>query len=131
MGLFTPFKRHADAFTYTPRFFDPEKERREQRRRELTGRDSASDSAPYQPGQYVRTMREARKASSADRRGSGTPKMVILGFVVIGAMAAYMLYPRIVEAFSEARRGHDARPSTEEFDPYAPITIVPNDYSEE
>ena len=29
---FTPFKRHANKFNYIPRYYDPEKEAREQRR---------------------------------------------------------------------------------------------------
>ena len=27
MGLFSPYKRHANPFNYIPRYFDPEKER--------------------------------------------------------------------------------------------------------
>ena len=34
---FTPFKRHANKFNYIPRYYDPEKEAREQRRAELRG----------------------------------------------------------------------------------------------
>lgn len=29
---FTPFKKHANKFNYIPRYYDPEKEAREQRR---------------------------------------------------------------------------------------------------
>ena len=32
---FTPFKKHANKFNYIPRYYDPEKEAREQRRAEL------------------------------------------------------------------------------------------------
>ena len=34
MGWFTPYKRRANEFNYTPRFYDPVKEAREQRRAE-------------------------------------------------------------------------------------------------
>ena len=34
---FTPFKRHPNKFNYIPRYYDPEKEAREQRRAELRG----------------------------------------------------------------------------------------------
>ena len=37
---FSPFKKHANKFNYTPRYYDPEKEAREQRRAELYGRRS-------------------------------------------------------------------------------------------
>ena len=37
MGLFTPVKKHPNRFNYTPRYYDPVKEAREQRRRELRG----------------------------------------------------------------------------------------------
>ena len=35
---FTPFKKHANRFQYTPRYYDPQKEAREQRRAVLSGR---------------------------------------------------------------------------------------------
>ena len=42
---FTPFKRHPNKFNYIPRYYDPEKEAREQRRAELRGEraEGASD----------------------------------------------------------------------------------------
>ena len=62
MGLFTPVKKHANKFRYIPRYYDPEKERREQRRKELCG-VSSDDDGEYTPGKYIRTQREARKAA--------------------------------------------------------------------
>lgn len=131
MGLFTPYKRHANPFTYVPRFFDPEKERREQRRRELTGCTSEDTEENYTPGKYIRSVREAREEKGV--RKGGTPKMMILAAVVLLAMCVYMLYPRIVAAFSKAHRSvvQEQLDEYKEFDPYAPITIVPNDYKEE
>ena len=41
---FTPFKKHANKFNYIPRYYDPEKEAREQRRAELRG-ERAGDEA--------------------------------------------------------------------------------------
>ena len=46
----------------------------------------------------------------------------------------YLLYPKLADVF--LRAGSPAAPvrteqAAEEFDPYAPITVVPNDYQEE
>ncbi|MBR0339809.1 MAG: hypothetical protein IIX40_06390 [Alistipes sp.] len=134
MGLFTPVKRHANAFRYTPRYYDPEKERREQRRRELCG-TSSQDEGEYTPGQYIRTQRDARRASRVDsgKRGGKMPSMMLLMLLVILLLAGYMLVPRIVESFNTARTTPEERQQQEyeEFNPYTPITIVPNDYKEE
>lgn len=134
MGLFTPVKRHANAFRYTPRYYDPEKERREQRRRELYG-TSSQDDGEYTPGQYIRTQRDARRASRVDsgKRGGKMPSMMLLMLLAILLLGAYLLVPRIVESFSTARTTPEERQQQEyeEFNPYTPITIVPNDYKEE
>ncbi|MBQ4280245.1 MAG: hypothetical protein IJC16_09880 [Rikenellaceae bacterium] len=52
------FRRKPRTFEYKPRHFDPEAERREERRRELLGDDytapgPAGDTG-YKPGDYVR-----------------------------------------------------------------------------
>ena len=134
MGLFTPVKRHANAFRYTPRYYDPEKERREQRRRELYG-TSSQDDGEYTPGQYIRTQRDARRASRVDsgKRGGKMPSMMLLAILVVLLLLGYMLVPRIVESFTTARTTPEERQQHEyeEFNPYTPITIVPNDYKEE
>ena len=59
---FTPFKRHANKFNYIPRYYDPEKEAREQRRAELRGERAEDGDREYRPGQYIRTQRDARAA---------------------------------------------------------------------
>lgn len=59
---FTPFKKHANKFNYIPRYYDPEKEAREQRRAELRGERAEDAGREYRPGQYIRTQREARAA---------------------------------------------------------------------
>ena len=55
MGLFTPVKKHPNRFNYIPRYYDPVKEAREQRRRELRGErgediDTAVAQGEYKPG---------------------------------------------------------------------------------
>ena len=134
MGLFSPVKKHANKFRYIPRYYDPEKERREQRRRELHGTSSEQEGAEYQPGQYIRTQRDARRAAKSNNEGGRKmPSMLFLMLLAVLVIIVYMLYPRIVEAFSSARTSPDeqAQREIEEFNPYTPITIVPNDYKEE
>ena len=133
MGLFSPVKRHANKFRYIPRYYDPEKERREQRRKELHGTSSELDSAEYQPGQYIRTQREARRLSQAERpqrRGSSIMLWVVLAALLV---LGYIFLPRIVEKFTKASAPQTTQEQLEieEFNPYTRITIVPNDYKEE
>ncbi|MBQ1224855.1 MAG: hypothetical protein IIX82_02725 [Alistipes sp.] len=133
MGLFSPVKKHANKFRYIPRYYDPEKERREQRRKELHGTSSELDSAEYQPGQYIRTQREARRLSQAERpqrRGSSIMLWVALAALLV---LGYIFLPRIVEKFTKtsAPQTTQEQLEIEEFNPYAPITIVPNNYKEE
>ena len=59
---FSPFKKHANKFNYIPRYYDPEEERRAQRRAELLGESPEHAKHEYVPGQYVRTARTARAA---------------------------------------------------------------------
>ena len=133
MGLFTPVKKHANKFRYIPRYYDPEKERREQRRRELHGTSSQDDGQEYQPGQYIRTQREARRVAQSNKDERKMPSMAIMMLLAVAVIIIYMLYPRIMEAFTAARTTLEERmqQEIEEFNPYTPITIVPNDYKEE
>ncbi len=144
MGIFTPFKRHAKKFNYIPRYYDPAKEAREQRRAELRGvrsddKEQGKDKGEYKPGKYIRTQRAARserlKDSGSDRKSKLW--MTVLGIAAFAYMGM-MLYNKLVEMFvpsperterySPAGQNKRAMREFEEFDPYAPITIVPNDY---
>ena len=133
MGLFTPVKKHANKFRYIPRYYDPDKERREQRRRELRGTSSEQEGQEYQPGQYIRTQREARRLAQAERpkhRGGSFMLWLLLSALLL---AAFALYPRLVDMFTQAKAPQTSQEEleVEEFNPYTPITIVPNDYKEE
>ena len=135
MGLFSPVKKHANKFRYIPRYYDPEKERRDQRRKELHG-TSSQDDAEYVPGQYIRTQREARRLAKSSNNGKGkskVPTMLFLMLFAIVVVIVYMLYPRVVEVFTSARHTQEQQQMQEyeEFDPTRPILIVPNDYKEE
>ena len=59
-------------------------------------------------------------------------KMAVGAVLVL--LFIYLLYPKLADVF--LRAGSPAAPvrteqAAEEFDPYAPITVVPNDYQEE
>ena len=132
---FTPFKKHANKFNYIPRYYDPEKEAREQRRAELHGERAEDAGREYKPGQYIRTQREARAARRAgeDKTGQGRIlKMAAAAVLVL--LFIYLLYPTLADVFLRARTPAvpvRTEQAAEEFNPYAPITVVPNDYQEE
>ncbi len=132
MGAFTPFKRHAKSFGYKPRFYDPEKEAREQRREELTGVRRENTNEEYRPGQYIRRQSSARIARKSSTGRSNRMKMWIsVAVIVVVALLGSMLYTKIIEAFglTEGALPRKAAVSEyEEFNPHTPITIVPNDY---
>lgn len=128
---FTPFKRHANRFNYTPRYFDPAKEAREERRAELCGTRSGDDGQEYRPGQYLRTQREARASRRAAEQERGNLRILKMGAAaVLVLLFIYLLYPRLAELFVQAQRTPEKREQAGEFDPSRPITIVPNDYQE-
>jgi hypothetical protein len=94
MGIFSPVKKNANKFRYIPRYYDPEKERRDMRRMELCG-TSSKDSGEYVPGQYIRTQREARRtakaASETKSRRPSTMLLILAGLAIV----AIVLYPRL------------------------------------
>lgn len=139
MGMFTPYKRHANKFNYTPRYYDPAKEERERRRMELRG-DRLDDDGEYTPGKYIQAKREARLAR-AEKQSSGKGNRMRIWAMAVGVMLLflfiYILVPRIAAIVNLATDDKAASSvyeqqerEVEEFDPYAPIIIVPNDYQE-
>ena len=146
MGFFSPHKRHANKFNYTPRYYDPAKEERELRRAELRG-ERSDDATEYTPGKYIRTQREARaaKREGDNSRQGGSIWKPILGAALILLFVA-MLFPRLVAAFSKAKQSHATeqleykpREAASALDQSGisdvqwqaqPITVVPNDYTE-
>lgn len=136
MGFFSPYKRHANKFSYTPRYYDPEKEAREQRRAELRG-ERLDDTSDYTPGKYIRAKREAREQSRAQRQSrgfGGTMRLITMVVVVLLVfMLVYVLVPRLGNIFDMATTTPEATSATEQvegFDLEAPFIIVPNDYVE-
>ena len=140
MGFFSPHKRHANKFNYTPRYYDPAKEEREQRRAELRG-ERLDDSGEYKPGKYIRAKREAREArlvqEKKQNRSDKRMNMWVMGAgLLLLAIFIYALVPRIAAIFEMAKSDSstilEERQMQEykEFNPYSPIVIVPNDYQE-
>lgn len=141
MGWFSPYKRHANSFNYTPRYYDPEKEAREQRRAELRG-ERLEDDGEYTPGKYIRAKREARdlkREQEAKKAGSDKKMKMWTMVVALMLLAAliYVLVPSLGAIFEKAttnsaanKKFEQQQQEVEEFDPYAPLIIVPNDYEE-
>ncbi len=143
MGFFSPHKRHANKFNYTPRYYDPAKEERERRRAELRGERRADESSneEYEPGKYIRAKREAREARLAqEKKQRNTDKrmnMWVMGLgLILLVIFIYVLVPRIGAIFematsdSSAKQEQQQMQEYKEFNPYTPIVIVPNDYQE-
>lgn len=91
---FGGFNRKPRQFTYTPRSYDPEKEAREQRRRELLGEEAAdTNNEKYIPGTYIRNQRLGRTTSVRgkrdERRKTSTMRVVIA--LILMAIVAYFL----------------------------------------
>ncbi len=142
MGWFSPYKRHANSFNYTPRYYDPAKEAREQRRTELRG-ERTEDSGEYTPGKYIRAKREARdlRQKQEAEKGRSEKRMRLWTMCVAVMLLAALIYmpiPRLGAIFEMATTSsapaqkafEQQRQEVEEFDPYAPLIIVPNDYEE-
>lgn len=130
---FTPFKKHANKFNYIPRYYDPEKEAREQRRAELHGERSEDSAREYRPGQYIRTQRDARSARRAGEEDQGRLRILkMAAAAVLVLLFIYLLYPRLADVFVRATTtpAPVKTQTVEEFDPTVPITVVPNDYQE-
>ena len=130
---FTPFKRHANKFNYIPRYYDPEKEAREQRRAELRGERAEDGDA-----------RAARRSKEDDKGRMRIWKMA--GAAVIVLLFIYILYPKLADVFLRARtapaqtesaatesaprNGLDQTGISDVEWQEQPITVVPNDYQE-
>ena len=96
------------------------------------------DSGEYTPGKYIQAKRDARLSRAAEQTsGNGNRmRMWALGVgVMLLFLFIYILIPRIASIVDMATTDNSATSTqevreVEEFDPYAPIIIVPNDYQE-
>lgn len=144
---FTPFKKHANKFNYTPRYYDPDAERRAQRRAELRGERPEDAGRAYEPGQYVRTARTARAARREAERSARSKRRfgLLLTGVAVLLLFFMVIYPRVTALMRQARRAPvpaaAVRPApASDLDQSGitdiewqqmPVTVVPNDYQGE
>ena len=128
MSGFTPFKKHANKFNYLPRYYDPEKEERDRRRAELRG-ERAEDAAKSISRDSI-SVRKVRPGRPPPRRDVARLRPYVDDGRTGRAGALFLVfgYPRVVAFISDMQK--PKTPQTEEFNPYTPITVVPNDYEE-
>lgn len=115
MSFFRPHKSKPRQFNYIPRHYDPVKEEREQRRKELHGTSSTDDMEEYVPGKYIRTQREARDAARENESMSSSTK--IRNMAIMAAMLGIftiVIVPRFVTFFNMAREEQEANKEVEE-----------------
>ena len=112
MSFFRPHKTKPRQFNYIPRHYDPVKEERDRRRRELHGTSTADDEE-YTPGKYIRTQREARDASRGERTGyEGLGRIAIIGVVMVLAMLIFIpRFMRFVERANEEKLTQQGLPA--------------------
>ncbi len=115
MSIFRPFRKDPKKFNYIPRYFDPVKEEREQRRRELHGQSRDTDAQGYVPGAYIRTQRDARDARRAEQqRSQGRNRLMgIIILLVFVAVFIFVLYPRIMGLVNRAAEEKQASAVTD------------------
>ncbi len=89
-------QRKPKAFDYKPRYYDPEKERREQRRRELCGPDTYHPNEEYKPGMYLRNQIRERRAYriSKDRDAKRNSMLRLAVILVLLVLVAYLMFFR-------------------------------------
>ncbi len=141
---FSPFKKHANKFNYIPRYYDPEAERRAQRRAELRGERPEDADREYEPGQYVRTARTARAARREAERSARSKRRfgLLLTGVLVLLLFFMVIYPKVTAMMKQAGQA-PAPAAVERQAPSSdldqsgisdvewqemPITVVPNDY---
>lgn len=110
MSFFRPAKSKPRQFNYVPRYYDPVKEERDRRRRELHGTSAETDNEEYVPGKYIRTMREARDAAreeSAGERFRTVRNLALVAIVVV--VAILLLYPRFISFVVRANEEKEAK----------------------
>ena len=112
MSFFRPHKTKPRQFNYIPRHYDPAKEERDRRRRELHGTSTLDDEA-YTPGKYIRTQREARDASRGERTGyEGLGRIAVIAVAMVLAMLVFLpRFMRFVERANEEKLTQQGAPA--------------------
>ena len=113
MSFFRPHKTKPRQFNYIPRHYDPVKEERNRRRRELYG-TSTEDDEEYTPGKYIRTQSEARDASRGEYTGyEGLGRIAAIAIVMVLAMLVFIpRFMRFVERANEEKLTQQGVPAS-------------------
>ena len=115
MSFFRPHRSKPRQFNYIPRHYDPVKEERDRRRRELHGTSSESDDEVYTPGKYIRTQRDARDVAREESANSSSPKIRNMAIMmVIIALFALIIVPRFITFFNMVREEKEANKAEQE-----------------
>lgn len=103
MSIFRPPKLKPRQFNYIPRYYDPVKEERDRRRRELHGTSSETDKEDYTPGKYIRTQREARDVQREVSSADGFRRVRNMALITAALVVAFLvLFPRIMSFVERA-----------------------------
>lgn len=86
--FYTPKPRQ---FDYKPRYYDPEKEAREQRRRELLG-DRPAEGEEYVPGELLRQRRMQRMMDAESRRRRKRPVSVLFLILLLALLVLAVMW---------------------------------------
>lgn len=131
MSIFRPHKTKPRQFNYIPRYYDPVKEERNLRRKQLHGTSTQSDGEEYVPGKYVRTQREAREVAREDRSSEGMTKIRSLVVVtIVIALGVMWLLPHIMDfviAASEEKAANSPAQQTSGEELSTPLDWVINE----
>jgi flagellar biosynthesis/type III secretory pathway M-ring protein FliF/YscJ len=110
MSFFRPHKSKPRQFNYIPRHYDPVKEERDQRRKELHGTSSLDQEEEYVPGKYIRTQRDARDAArGSESNGSFKRIRNMMIIAVILGIFGLMIVPRFVNFAQKAKEENEAK----------------------
>ena len=93
------FNRKPRQFEYRPRYYDPEKERREQRRKELLGADyedryksEDEKKAGYVPGKYVRDSMIVRRGIGTSAKNNSSTAMRLVIMLILFGLAIWWIF---------------------------------------
>lgn len=86
--FYTPKPRQ---FDYRPRYYDPEKEAREARRKELLG-ERLAEGEEYVPGELLRQRRMQRMMDADRRRSRKRPVGVIFLVVLLALLVVAVMW---------------------------------------
>lgn len=100
------YNRKPRQFDYRPRYFDPEQERRENRKKELLGADYESrygekSDAPYVPGQYIKRDMLYRRGLAQKGKAHVANVSPVRFIVILGVLLAALIWVLNTESLQD------------------------------